>query len=490
MKIICIISLILTVVKFVKSQENGGGFYSRRYDNLNIDTILASPRLVTNYVECLLNRKPCPPEGKDLKRILPEALRTKCSRCTVIQKENALKVITKLYKDYPQYYRALADKWDPNGEYNRRFEEYLRNEQFNAIPGSRIANRNALTGDFANDQSQINPQSVPVVPVVNRIPTNDFRPSREPQQPQQQPQQPPPVIVQQQTTKVPIVQRTTRPTTVTQWPSTLPPPPPTTQTPRTTTTQRSTIPETTTSAQITTNLPSVEQFPHISNRFGDDLDYEDSKTDEIPTTVEITTIANLDEIESNETFYELAQPVTQVNPPLISSEFESQTVSNSPSNPDNTITLEVTINNQQIPLSPDPNQNNKEMSNTWNINLSNLDSISNSNIPSPIIQNDNEKPIHVAPEFKPNTEIRSDHVTMMQANGPNSIGIPMRPPPLINYGPPLNFEPARPQVVVNKPLQPTVIIIRRPPGPPIPPKTQLIDKFFCTPCPTSNCVNI
>lgn len=39
-----------------------------RYNNLNVEQILSSDRLVTNYVECLLSRKPCPPEGKDLKR--------------------------------------------------------------------------------------------------------------------------------------------------------------------------------------------------------------------------------------------------------------------------------------------------------------------------------------------------------------------------------------------------------------------------------------
>lgn len=39
-----------------------------RYNNLNIDQILSNERLVTNYVECLLSRKPCTPEGKDLKR--------------------------------------------------------------------------------------------------------------------------------------------------------------------------------------------------------------------------------------------------------------------------------------------------------------------------------------------------------------------------------------------------------------------------------------
>lgn len=41
---------------------------NHRYNNLNVDQILSSERLVTNYVECLLSRKPCPPEGKDLKR--------------------------------------------------------------------------------------------------------------------------------------------------------------------------------------------------------------------------------------------------------------------------------------------------------------------------------------------------------------------------------------------------------------------------------------
>lgn len=65
--------------------------------------------------------------------ILPEALRTKCARCSHYQKESALKVITKLYYDYPRQYNQLRMKWDPTGEYHRRFEEYLRGLQFNTI---------------------------------------------------------------------------------------------------------------------------------------------------------------------------------------------------------------------------------------------------------------------------------------------------------------------------------------------------------------------
>lgn len=42
-------------------------------------------------------------------------------------------MITKLYYDYPQHYSRLRAKWDPTGEYHRRFEEYLRGLQFNVI---------------------------------------------------------------------------------------------------------------------------------------------------------------------------------------------------------------------------------------------------------------------------------------------------------------------------------------------------------------------
>lgn len=130
---ILVASALLAFANFVKSQDTARNLYSSRYDNLDIDTILGSSRLVNNYVDCLLSRKPCPPEGKDLKRILPEALRTKCARCSATQKENALKIITTLYYQYPEQYMALRERWDPSGEYHRRFEEYIAGLQFNQI---------------------------------------------------------------------------------------------------------------------------------------------------------------------------------------------------------------------------------------------------------------------------------------------------------------------------------------------------------------------
>ncbi|XP_055323499.1 uncharacterized protein LOC129578650 isoform X6 [Sitodiplosis mosellana] len=162
--------------------------YSTRYNNLNIEQILSSDRLVTNYVECLLSRKPCPPEGKDLKRILPEALRTKCARCSPQQLEGGLRVITKLYYDYPTQYNRLRAKWDPTGEYHRRFEEYLRGLQFNTINNdsspqpTTATNNGPKTPSIVASASSNNQNVIPTaLPTATDLFNNTQRPARNPE---------------------------------------------------------------------------------------------------------------------------------------------------------------------------------------------------------------------------------------------------------------------------------------------------------------------
>ncbi|EAT46830.1 AAEL001957-PA [Aedes aegypti] len=184
-------SALLAFANFVKSQDSARNLYSSRYDNLDIDTILGSNRLVNNYVDCLLSRKPCPPEGKDLKRILPEALRTKCARCSVTQKENALKIITTLYYSYPDQYMALRERWDPSGEYHRRFEEYLQGIQFNQIGSN--GNDRPVRNDFDRDQSQVLLQTL-ILSSTTVAPSSPPQPQPQspnalPNGPEQRPQQ-------------------------------------------------------------------------------------------------------------------------------------------------------------------------------------------------------------------------------------------------------------------------------------------------------------
>lgn len=125
--------------------------YDSRYDYLEVDAILDSKRLVRNYVDCLINLKPCSPEGKALKRILPEALRTKCMRCTDRQKRTAVKVIRRLKYDYPDEWAKLASRWDPTGDFTRFFEEFLAKEDFNTI----------ATGSDPADSASIPPRQYP-----------------------------------------------------------------------------------------------------------------------------------------------------------------------------------------------------------------------------------------------------------------------------------------------------------------------------------------
>ncbi|XP_054277284.1 ejaculatory bulb-specific protein 3-like [Macrosteles quadrilineatus] len=97
--------------------------YTNKYDNLDLDKILSSKRLVNNYVQCLTDRKPCSPEGQELKRALPDAIKTKCAKCSESQKDKAIKVIRKMQKDYPQEWKTLMDKWDPSGKLMKEFEQ-------------------------------------------------------------------------------------------------------------------------------------------------------------------------------------------------------------------------------------------------------------------------------------------------------------------------------------------------------------------------------
>ncbi|XP_075216523.1 ejaculatory bulb-specific protein 3-like [Lycorma delicatula] len=121
-----LVSIVLAVALQVVADDK---FYTSKYDNINLDEILDSKRLVSNYVQCLLGNKACSPEGSELKKILPDALKTQCAKCTENQKQGALKVVQRLQKDYPDEWKLLLDKWDPKREYFTKFEEYMKSQK-------------------------------------------------------------------------------------------------------------------------------------------------------------------------------------------------------------------------------------------------------------------------------------------------------------------------------------------------------------------------
>lgn len=43
--------------------------YDTKYDNVNLDEIFKSTRLLNNYINCLKNMGPCTPDAKELKGV-------------------------------------------------------------------------------------------------------------------------------------------------------------------------------------------------------------------------------------------------------------------------------------------------------------------------------------------------------------------------------------------------------------------------------------
>nr|ALR72519.1 chemosensory protein 5 [Colaphellus bowringi] len=99
--------------------------YTTKYDNVDLDTILKSDRLLKNYVNCLLDKGNCTPDGAELKKVLPDALQTDCSKCSDVQKRGSKKIIRYLIDNKAEWYKELEAKYDKNGVYKKKYDKEL-----------------------------------------------------------------------------------------------------------------------------------------------------------------------------------------------------------------------------------------------------------------------------------------------------------------------------------------------------------------------------
>lgn len=116
---VCLIFLGLIAVAFAAEG------YTTKFDDIDIDRILQNNRVLTNYIKCLLDEGPCTNEGRELKKTLPDALATGCSKCNEKQKATAEKVINHLRANRVRDWERLMNKYDPQGQYKNRFEHAL-----------------------------------------------------------------------------------------------------------------------------------------------------------------------------------------------------------------------------------------------------------------------------------------------------------------------------------------------------------------------------
>ncbi|XP_031367121.1 ejaculatory bulb-specific protein 3-like [Apis dorsata] len=118
------ILIALVAVCFLLGEVFSEDKYTTKYDNVDIDVVLNTERLLNGYVNCLLDQGPCTPDAAELKKNLPDALENECSPCSEKQKEIADKVVQFLIDNKPEIWVLLEAKYDPTGAYR---QHYLQN---------------------------------------------------------------------------------------------------------------------------------------------------------------------------------------------------------------------------------------------------------------------------------------------------------------------------------------------------------------------------
>lgn len=114
-----LIAIIVTLAVVAARPET----YTSRFDNVDIDRILNTKRLFDSYFKCLMDQGKCTPDGKELKKLLPDALRTNCEKCTEKQRDGTDRVLRFIVKNKPAEWDLLKAKYDPENQYIQKYRE-------------------------------------------------------------------------------------------------------------------------------------------------------------------------------------------------------------------------------------------------------------------------------------------------------------------------------------------------------------------------------
>uniref|UniRef100_A0A8D9BL38 Ejaculatory bulb-specific protein 3 n=1 Tax=Cacopsylla melanoneura TaxID=428564 RepID=A0A8D9BL38_9HEMI len=95
--------------------------YPTRYDAIDVDLILGNDRIIRRFIDCILGRGPCTREGLELKRIIPDAIRTECTKCNPSQKKHVGKVLSYLFHNRKNYWDELLAKFDPDKSLREKY---------------------------------------------------------------------------------------------------------------------------------------------------------------------------------------------------------------------------------------------------------------------------------------------------------------------------------------------------------------------------------
>ena len=64
---LCLVVVLVALSLAEAARISRDDKYTTKYDNINLDEILASERLVDNYLKCIMEQGKCTPDGAELR---------------------------------------------------------------------------------------------------------------------------------------------------------------------------------------------------------------------------------------------------------------------------------------------------------------------------------------------------------------------------------------------------------------------------------------
>nr|AWC68031.1 chemosensory protein 12 [Matsumurasca onukii] len=111
---------VLFVVVLLACLVTADDKYTTKFDGIDVEAVLKNERILRRYVDCVLDKGPCTAEGRELKKRIPDAVQSECSKCSEVQKRQARRVLEFLIQKKPHYWEQLAKKYDPDGNLRKR----------------------------------------------------------------------------------------------------------------------------------------------------------------------------------------------------------------------------------------------------------------------------------------------------------------------------------------------------------------------------------
>nr|UMT69255.1 chemosensory protein 3 [Ophraella communa] len=92
---------------------------------VDVDAVIKNDRIMRNYIDCVLDKKTCTPEGTAFKESWKEGLERGCGDCDEETNRIVKKLVKHVYVNKRNWYDELVEALDKDKKYSKKYETYI-----------------------------------------------------------------------------------------------------------------------------------------------------------------------------------------------------------------------------------------------------------------------------------------------------------------------------------------------------------------------------